>query len=1003
MQQTLETIVLVQRERWARVRLRGLLKNSELAAHLQARDAAVHASAATGTVRLPLSPERDLAHWMEWLREATIQGPRRAPRRARREAAGFTRPARTESPAESLPPPEHASSCAGPQHHGRKLDVLLAELGGDTPLDAARGLSAGEARARLKRDGPNQLPELAGRSDREILLDQFKSVPVALLGGAAALALATRAVTDAVAIAAVLGANASLGFATERSAERTVAGLRKLGPAEATVWRDGQAVVIDAAKVVVGDVLVFKPGESIAADARVIEAHRLAVNEAALTGESLPVRKEPVEALPAKTPLGQRRNTVYMGTVVSGGTGRAVVVATAQQSELGRIQHLAEGAQSPRTHLQEELDTLGRKLAVGAAGLCVGVVGLGLLRGRAGLPLLRTAVSLGVAAIPEGLPTVATSLLASAVRRLQGEGIYARRLGAVESLGAVDTVCFDKTGTLTQNRMSVASLTVGAELRLLELDTAPPDLPEAWLQVAVLCNTVERNGDGPVQSTAVPPRRVRAGEPGASNDSGSWQGSSTEVALLEFAESRGARARALRRRFPVSAVRHRSEHHPYMVTLHPAGRGLLVLAKGRPDEVLARCDRWFDGRTTRALGAADRRRLLQLNDEMARLGHRVLALAWRRHPTQAYGATSGLTWLGLAGFADPLRDGLPEMMERFRQAGIRTMMLTGDQLPTARAVARSAGLDPARELADAAALPEDASQLGEVIASVGGFARTSPAMKLEIVRALQAAGHVVAMTGDGINDGPALKKADVGIAMGDSGTDFAHAMSDLVLRDDDPAAMLEAVSQGRTAFRNVRKSVRYLVATNLSELAATVLAVALGREEPLDPMALLWTNIVTDIWPAIALGLEPAEPGVLREPPVSLRDGLLDRKEWRMLLTDAGSMAAVTLASHAWAQARYGPGPKARTLAFMTLTCSQLLYAPAIRSPVPLRKGGLQPNPLLKRAVAVSMAAQAGTVLLPFARRILRTTPLGLADVVVVAASSVVPLLLREALKERTA
>jgi Ca2+-transporting ATPase len=328
-------------------------------------------------------------------------------------------------------------------------------------------------------------------------------------------------------------------------------------------------------------------------------------------------------------------------------------------------------------------------------------------------------------------------------------------------------------------------------------------------------------------------------------------------------------------------------------------------------------------------------------------------------------------------------------------------MITGDQLGTAQAVAERIGLDGDQRMVDAARLPESAAQIAEIAEHSSGFARTSPAMKLEIVRALQQRGHVVAMTGDGINDGPALKTADVGVAMGVTGTDFAHAMSDLVLRDDHPAAMLIAVEQGRTAFLNIKKSVRYLVSTNLSELAATTIAVAAGLPEPFDPLALLWINIATDVWPAIALGLEPAEPGVLDRPPVSLEGGLLDRSEWGAVATDAGTMTLASLAGFGYGLARYGPGPRARTLAFMSLTSSQLLYALAMRSRRPLRAGGLQPNPMLGRAVGWTLAAQAGTVLLPFARRLLRTTPLGALDALVVAATAALPLVTRELLKER--
>ena len=959
---------------WAVLRVRGLLCNATLASRLQSAGTdSLHIRIDTGSIRVRLSAKRDEAFWIAWVSDT---------------AAAYSGSKELVSPAPvAVQPPSatrHLLGTAGSSPdtaHSTPINRLLADLGGGPPIDVKRGLSAAQAQTRLAKGGPNEIRDITGRTTSEILLGQFKSVPVAMLGGSAVLALGTRAFADAGAIGAVLAANATLGFVAERRAEETVSSLRKLGPRQTTVLRDGVATTINSREVVVGDVLVLKPGEPVAADARVVDGHRLATNEAALTGESLPVRKEPVATLIADTPLGERRNMVFMGTVVSGGAGLAVVVATAERAALGRIRQLAQDTEAPRTQLQQELDSLGKRLAIGAATLCVGVFALGALRGRPLLPLLRTVVSLGVAAIPEGLPTVATSLLAAGVRSLQQRQVFARRLDAIENLGAVDTVCFDKTGTLTQNRMTVASLTVGDKLIVLEDHESLPTLPDAWLRVAVLCNSVERpNGD----------------------PTGPWQGSSTEIALLEFAIEQAADAARLYRNHPTLEVRHRSEHHPYMVTLHDsAEQGLLVAVKGRPDEVLARCETWFDGQRTQPLKPPQRRRLLQLNDTMAARGDRVLALAFREQPDHNFGETAGLCWLGLAGLADPLRPDLPQMVQSFRAAGIRPLMITGDQLGTAQAVAGRIGLNRGQPMVDAAQLPESAALIADVAEHASGFARTSPAMKLEIVRALQQRGHVVAMTGDGINDGPALKTADVGVAMGVTGTDFAHAMSDLVLRDDHPAAMLQAIEQGRTAFVNIKKSVRYLVATNLSELAATTLAVAAGLPDPFDPLALLWTNIATDIWPAIALGLEPAEPGIMEQPPVSLRGGLLDRSEWGAVATDAGVMTLASLVSFGYGLARYGAGPQARTLAFMTLTSSQLLYALTMRSVRPLRSGGLQPNPMLNRAVGWSLAAQAGTVLLPFARRVLRTTPIGPLDALVVVATAVVPLLAREVLKER--
>ncbi|MBL8329243.1 MAG: cation-transporting P-type ATPase [Rubrivivax sp.] len=980
-------IVTARGRGWARFRVRGLLRNPGLAQRMAAAaGTAAQISSSTGTARLPISPSHDEAHWLRWLQqfvpelrgaEAPSSSASSAAETAPGRGAGKTFP----GAAGSRPTADDLSSAA----HAASLASLLRQLAtGDSATDLARGFSASAAAARLQRDGRNVIEDLLGRSDAEILAAQFKSLPVALLGGSAVLSLATRAWAEAAAIAAVLGTNAALGFSSERRAEQTVTALRKLGPRQARVWRDGQVSQIDAGAVVAGDVLLLQPGEPVAADARVIEAHRLATNEAALTGESLPVRKAPHDALPRDTPLGERRNMVFMGTVVSGGAGRALVVATGERTVLGQVRRLAQAAESPRTRLQEELDRLGRKLGLSAAALCVLVFAIGLLRGRPLLPLLRTAVSLGVAAIPEGLPTVATSLLADSVRALRERQVYARRLEAVESLGAVDTVCFDKTGTLTLNRMSVEAVSVGVELVevTVEAATAPRGLPPDALTVALLCHTVERVDDG---TAADGPR---------------WQGSATEIALIEYACARGAEPAQLPRRHPRLSVRHRSEHHPYMVTLHADGAGLLVAVKGRPDAVLDRCVDWHDGQRVRPLTAAQRTRLLSLNDTLSARGQRVLALAVRRQATRRYGDTGGLIWLGLAGMADPLRPGLPEMMMRFESAGIRPMMITGDQLGTAQAVARAAGLNGSQPMRDAAALPEDATRLEAIAADSHGFARTSPAMKLEIVRALQRSGRVVAMTGDGINDGPALKTADVGVAMGVSGTDFAHAMSDLVLKDDHPAGLLHAIAQGRTAYLNIRKSVRYLVATNLSELMATTLTVAAGAPEPIEPLQMLWINIATDIWPAVALGLDPAEPGVLDRPPISLKEGLLDRAGWADLGIDAGAMTLAALASFGWGLLRHGPGPRAGTLAFTTLTSAQLLYALSMRSERPLRLGGLTPNPTLSRAVSFSLLAQSGTILLPPLRRLLRTTPIAPLDLIVVAAAAVLPLVVREGVKE---
>jgi P-type Ca2+ transporter type 2C len=961
-----------------RFRVRGLRRNPALAAWLSDRmaipeGARVMVSERSGTVRFDLRRVRDVnpAALSRAVADALdafgLYAPPLKPQAMRASSVVPPRRAGAAATPVSAPPG------SGDHHHGPVVKLMQQLHSGPS------GISRSEAAARLARDGFNEMDDIAARSDVEILAEQFKSIPVALLAGSGLLALGTGSRADAAAIAAVLAANSGIGYATERHAERTVSELRKLAPASAFVLRDGRRMEVSARDVVVGDVLVLRPGDRVAADARVLTAHRLSVNEAPLTGESLPVHKVPADDLAGATPLGERTNMLHMGTVISGGAGTAMVVATGARTALGAIRALAQHAESPRTRMQEELDGLGKRLGLGAAGLCLGIVALGLLRGRPAMPLIRTAVTLGVAAIPEGLPTVATSLLAAGIRTLRKRNVYARRLDAIENLGAIDVVGFDKTGTLTENRMRVASAVIG----LRRVDAADRIVaPDDYMLVCALCNDVED-----------------ARENG-------WRGSSTEVALIELAVANGVDVRALRKRFPRLSAKERSLHHPYMVTLHRTGRvGGLLAMKGRPPEVLERCSAWFDGARVTTISARQRRRLLAMNETLAADGERVLALAIKRQNGRAAGTTGGMTWIGLVGLSDPIRPGISESIARFRKAGIRPLMLTGDQIGTARAVAGAVGIAK-EQVADAGTLPEETRSLERIVERVSAFARSSPAMKLLIIRAMQAKGHVVAMTGDGINDGPALKAADVGVAMGKSGTDFAQAMSALVLQDDHPDGLLAAIAEGRTSYLNVKKAVRYLVATNVSELALVTLAVAAGLPDPLDPLALLWTNLITDVSPAIALGLEPPEPDILERPPFRRVKGLLDKTDWTRVSIDGGIITASATAAYLYALARYGASPRARTIAFMSLTTAQLLYALSARSEAPLDLFGrsrLRHNPWLTSTVTASLAAQAATVLFPPLRRLLGTTPLGLVDAAIVAAAAAAPSLVREAMKRARA
>ncbi len=972
MARTENKVTLVERSDAAAVlRVRGLLGNPALArrvaADLDAGGLSARCSAATGLVRLRTMAAPTAVVCAIDRIEALLDSDPCTPRK----------PPRPHRPPRASLQPAHAGqpSAASTEHAGRMSTCFVRHR------SRVGGLSADESRRRLTQLGRNALGEIPERSDAELLRAQFTSLPVALLGGAAGLAAASRAWLDALAISGVIGTNAAIGFYTERQAERTVAGLRQLAPTTALVLRGGRQQSIPAEEIVPGDVLVLAPGQRIAADARVFEAHRLSSNEAALTGESLPVRKAPREDLPAECPLSARVNMVHMGTIVSGGSGLALVVATGERTEIGRIRALAGGASAPRTKLQDDLDRLGAQLALAAGVACGGILVLGLLRGGGLLPVLRSAISLGVAAIPEGLPTVATSLLATGIRRMQRHGVYARELGAIENLGAIDTVCLDKTGTLTQNRMSVAVLACGP--RRWQPDTTGQwsrlhELPPGFLEVLVLCNEADRQGD-------------------------QASGSATELALLDLALAAGLDIAALRRQRPRCAFKQRSEHHPYMVSLHREGPRLHLLAvKGRPQEVLERASAWHDGECIRPLDARTRKRLLAANEHLSGQGYRVLAVASGSQSGSKLAETGRLTWLGLVALADPLRPGVAETLAAFARAGIRPVMITGDQPGTSAAVARQIGLVPPGLLADAGTLPEDSRELGDIAEAASAFARATPAMKLELVRALQARGHVVAMTGDGINDGPALKAADVGVAMGGAGTDFAHSMSDLILRGDAPEDLLLAIGEGRTAYLNVRKAVSYLLSTNLSELMTVALTTVLGLPEPFDPLHLLWTNLATDISPAIALGLEPAEPGILGRKPFAREAALIGREDWPALARDATRITLATLAVYGQAVARRGAGPQARTQAFMTLTLAQLVHAFSARSEAPISPATLVHNRTLAIAILTTILAQLATVAPPL-RSLLRTAPPRGTDWLAIAAGALAPTLLREIGKRRRA
>lgn len=899
-------------------------------------------------------------------------------------------------------PPEAGAAEAGPLWHARPAAEACAALG----ASPEHGLTTEAARARLAEAGANTLPPPPERSALATFVGQFQSLPVALLAAAAAVSVATGGLFEAAAIGGVVAFNGMLGFVIERRSERTIRSLGCASHAPVRVVRDSEAVDIPPEAVVPGDVLMLLPGDLVPADARLLSARELTVGEAMLTGESQPVRKR-AGALPRaaarEVPLGDRANMVYRGTAVTGGSGTAVVVATGGRTEMGHIQALVGQEGAPQTPMQRQLDALGAQLVWASLAACGAVVGVGALRGLAVAQLLRSGISLAVAAIPEGLPTVATTTLALGIEDMRRRQVLVRRLDAVETLASVNVACFDKTGTLTENRMRVARVAlsggplVADEHGVLRdggghparMDRAP-DL-ERLLRVAVLCSEAE----------------IETGQDGRPAPSGS----ATESALVQMALDAGLDAEELRRSRPRLATRHRSEGYRFMATAHALPDGpVRVAVKGSPTDVLALCGTELRGGQAVPLSDARRAALLRENEAMADAALRVLGLATRDAAPDEVAEDAipvhDLTWLGLAGMADPVRPGIAALVGTLRAAGIHAVMMTGDQVSTARAVARQLGLAGDGEIevvdiGDFAALPPE--RLAAAARRAHVFARVSPAQKLQVVRALQHAGAVVAMCGDGINDSPALKAADVGIAMGgDAASEAAREAADVVLQTDDLAALAVAVERGRTTYTNVRKSIRYLLATNLSEILVVLGATAAGFGAPLTALQLLWINLVSDVLPGLGLAFEPPEPDAMAQGPRPTNGSILGRGDRLPLLAEGGAIAAGALAAGAFGVLRHGASAQARTMVFGSLVTSQLLHALTCRSATHgAFTGGeaLRPNRALTGTLLASFAAQGAALLFPSVRGLLGVAPLGVADLLATAAGGVLPYLVNEARK----
>jgi len=916
-------------------------------------------------------------------------------------------------------PQENTTSTKSEPWHALSADEVLEHL-----KVRENGLTGIEAAERTAQYGPNQLTEASRPSFLLLLWEQFNNFIVMLLIVASLISALLGEWVDASAIIAIVLLNAILGIVQERRAEEALAALKKLAAPEARVLRDGHRVTISSHDLVPGDIVFLEAGNHVPADVRLLEAINLQVDEAALTGESLPVSKNAALKLEKNIPLGDRKNTAFMGTTVTYGRGRGVVIGTGMRSQLGLIAKMLEGVDQEETPLQKRLDQLGKTLGWGALAVCgivfiVAVIentDLGLLTAAGGgvlvyLKAAKTelveffivAVSLAIAAVPEGLPAVVTISLALGMREMIRRHALIRRLSSVETLGSATVICSDKTGTLTQNEMTVTRLWVDGQF------------------VTVTGSGYSRRGEFQVDSKSVDLHKYPGVETalwvGALNNDAQLEilegddqsyrivGDPTEGSLLIAAAKADAYHVELHKAYPREDEVPFDSERKRMVTIHdirqPNSKDVspftdstllgwdVIAVKGAPDLVLDLCTAYQTvDDNTKSMNEASRQHILDANNAMTQDALRVLGLAYRvvKEAPKADSVSvdvleKDLVFIGLVGMIDPPREEVKHALEKAAHAGIRTVMITGDYSNTARAVAQEIGLlRPGHQVltgADLDRMSEDV--LKNEIEQVDVFARVSPEHKMRIVDALQANGEVVAMTGDGVNDAPAIKRANIGVAMGITGTDVAKETADMVLTDDNYVSIVDAVEQGRVIYSNIRKFVYYLLSCNVAEILVIFLGTLITKNSPLTAIQLLWLNLVTDGAPALALGTEKGDPDIMSQPPRPPKEPIINRFMQVGILTQTIAITSVTLAGYflglKWFPAHI---EAAETMAFVTLSASELFRAYTSRSErYPLFKIGVFKNRNMNLAFLSSMALLLGVVYIPGLNNVFNTVPLG--------------------------
>ncbi|MBT7903062.1 calcium-transporting P-type ATPase, PMR1-type [Candidatus Woesearchaeota archaeon] len=831
-----------------------------------------------------------------------------------------------------------------------------------------KGISSKDATNRLDEFGTNELEEGSKENWVHILLSQFNSPIVWILIGAVIISLLVSEVVDAVVIAIILLLNTVLGFVQEFKAEKSIEALKKMSSLRATVFRDGHHVKIDAKELVPGDILILETGEKVPADCRLIEAVDLNIEEAALTGESVPVTKK-IFVIDKEVTIGDRKNMIFSGTVITNGRGKAIVCETGMRTEIGHIAHLIQHAEKNLTPLQLKLQKLGKTLGILVVVIAIITFITGFLKGEGAVEMLLAAISLAVAAIPEGLPAVVTIALALGVQRMLKRNALMRHLPSVETLGATTVICSDKTGTLTHNQMTVKKIFYDDREISVSGDGYQPEgeFSIASEKLKLILKIGAQNNDAKLNREK-------------------WEcmGDPTEGCLLTAALKAGLDYSELNKKYPrVDEVGFSSERKR-MTTVHKTDNGKVVYVKGAVDVILDNCEYIWIGEKRQRITREMKKKLLLKNDEFSSQALRVLGFAFKEitDNTKKEDYEKDLVFVGMQCMIDPPRKEVKESIAKCRTAGIKVVMITGDYLKTAVAIGKALGIE-GKAIMGSELNDMSSEELLKQVDEISIYARVNPEHKLQIVEALQKKGHIVAMTGDGVNDAPALKKADIGIAMGISGTDVAKEASEMILLDDNFTSIVSAVEEGRNIFDNIRKFVEYLLSCNLGEVLTIFVAILLGLPLPLIALQILWVNLTTDGLPALALGVDPPSPDIMKRKPRKVESGIIDKPRAVFMVFVGLIMMVGTLALFTYYNFKYGMD-YARTVAFCALMMFQMwnvFNSKAEESS--LFKVGIFSNMKLIYAVVISIVLQLVVIYTPLSA-LFKTVSLGVFDWVII-------------------